>query len=311
VFHVEVREPPRGAPENFSWLCWGKRRFTRDQLKPAIADLGSITSTKFRHNFLRFNVTPADLDWFDDYEAVAINASLAAGVAHAGRCAGILLDTEQYQGKLFDYRQQHDAGRRTWSEYASQARKRGREVMLAFQESFPDLTVLLTFGHSLVWKQTDGGEKPLADCKDGLLVPFLDGMIEACHGNARLIDGYEMSYGYREPAAFIRAHDAVNRDAAALAADRRSYHRVVSAGFGLWLDYDWPKEGWNTADVEKNHFSPGRFAASLRAAIEQSDEYVWIYTEKPRWWSQQGGSIALPRDYVETLRRVRSALLAD
>lgn len=310
VFHVEVREA-QGPPENFSWLCWGRRQFTRDQLGPAIDDLRSINSTKFRHNFLRFNVAPGDLDWFDDHDAVMNNARLAAEVARAGNCAGILLDTEQYQGKLFDFDKQRDADRRGWSEYAAQAKRRGREVMLAFQQGFPDLTVLLTFGHSLVWKESDGGKKPMEDCKDALLGPFLDGMIEASKGKTRLVDGHEMSYGYRAPAAFIRAHDTIKRDAAALTSDRAAYYRLVSAGFGLWLDYDWPKNGWNTSEVERNHFSPDRFETSLRAAIEQSDEYVWIYTEKPRWWSARGRAIDLPPEYVEALRRVRRALLED
>ena len=161
--------------------------------------------------------------------------------------------------------------------------------MTAFQEGFPDLTVLLTFGHSLVWKQSDGGKKPLADCPDGLLVPFLDGMIEAATGKARLVDGHEMSYGYREPGLFVQAREAINVKAAGLAADPLKYQTVVSAGFGLWLDYDWPKYGWKTDKVESNYFSPERFESSLRAAVEQSDEYVWIYTEKPRWWSKSGG----------------------
>jgi hypothetical protein len=310
VFHLEVRGA-NGAPENFSWFCWGRRRFTDEQLKPALDDLGSIKATKFRHNFLRFNVAPADLDWFDDHGAVVNNARLAAGVARAGNCAGILLDTEQYQGKLFDFHKQRDAGRRTWSEYAAQARQRGREIMLAFQEGFPDLTVLLTFGHSLVWKQSDGGKRPMADCPDGLLVPFLDGMLEASEGKTRLVDGHELSYGYRDVIAFSRAYDAIKRDAAKLGSDRSAYYRLMSAGFGLWLDYDWPKKGWNTSEVEKNHFSPDRFETSLRAAIEQSDEYVWIYTEKPRWWSARRGTIDLPREYVEAVRRVRRAFMED
>ena len=81
---------------------------------------------------------------------------------------------------------------------------------------------------------------------------------------------------------------AIVRDAAALAADRAAYRRVVSAGFGLWLDYDWRKKGWDTREPEKNYFSPAGFETALRAALEQSDEYVWIYTETPRWWSAKG-----------------------
>jgi len=310
VFHINARGVDR-APENFTWLCWGRRRFAEAEFQPALADLESLAGSRFRYNFLRFNVTPADLDWFDDHAAVVSNARLAARLARAGGCPGILLDTEAYQGKLFEYRKQRDASRHPWAEYAAESRRRGREVMTAFQEGFPDLTVLVTFGHSLVWRQSDGGKKPLEDCGDGLLVPFLDGMLEASHGNARLVDGHEMSYGYRDAGAFAQAHEAIRLKAAGLAADRLKYQNVVSAGFGLWLDYDWQKKGWNTAELDKNYFSPDRLEASLRAAVEQSDEYVWIYSEKPRWWSEKGGAIDLPPAYVETVRRVRRALLGE
>ena len=63
-------------------------------------------------------MTPADIDWFDNHDAALDNARLAALVARTGGCSGILLDTEAYQGKLFDYHRQRDAKRRTWSEYA-------------------------------------------------------------------------------------------------------------------------------------------------------------------------------------------------
>lgn len=179
--------------------------------------------------------------------------------------------------------------------------------MAAFQEGFSGLTVLCTFGHSLVWRQSDAGKKPLADCRDGLLVPFLDGMIEAAKAPSRLIDGHEMSYGYVDADAFVRARQTITADAAGLSADRSRYGQFVSPGFGIWLDYDWQKKGWKPKDPESNHFSPERLESSLRAAIEQSGEYVWIYTEKPRWWSENG-PVDLPASYVETIRRVRRAL---
>ncbi|MGO9914991.1 MAG: hypothetical protein ACLQIB_09800 [Isosphaeraceae bacterium] len=310
VFHV-LTANPREAKENFTWLAWGRRRFTRTELQPAIDDLRSLTGSKFRHHFLRFNVTPADLDWFDDHAAILANARLAAEMSRAGGCAGILLDTEQYQGALFDLRRQRDRSRHSWQDYAAQARKRGREVMTAFQDGFPDLTVLVTFGYSLLWKESQAGRKPLADCADGLLVPFLDGLVEAARGKTKLVDGHELSYGYRDASAYRAAREVIDRHAATLAADRERYHRVVSAGFGLWLDYDWRNKGWHTDQLERNYFSPERLEASLRAAVEQSNEYVWIYTEKPRWWSEQGVAVDLPGAYVETVRRVRRALLDD
>jgi hypothetical protein len=312
VFHIDAR-PTQGGPASLTWRGWGRRAFTADEVQAARADLEAVaaSSTRFHHNFLRFNTTPADLDWFDDHAAVIANARLAAGLARAGRCQGILLDTEQYEGKLFDYHKQRDAQGRPWSEYADQARRRGREVMAAFQEACPDLTVFLTFGYSLPWKQSDRGKKPLAECTYGLLVPFLDGMTEAARGRARIVDGHELSYGYRDASAFIDARRAITRDAATLAADRTAYERVVSAAYGLWLDYDWRTKGWNTQDPAKNYFSPADFETALRAALEQSDEYVWIYTETPRWWSDKGEPVALPPAYADSIRRVRAALTGD
>ena len=215
----------------------------------------------------------------------------------------------QYQGKLFEYDRQRDARRHSWDDYAAKVRSRGREVMTAFQEGFPGLTVLATFGHSLVWRQTGGGKKPLAECADGLLVPFFDGLIEASQGKTQLVDGYEIVLRISRPGAFAQAHDTIKRKAAGLAADRVRYDRFLSAAFGLWLDYDWRNRGWRETDLEKNYFSPARLETSLRAAIEESDEFVWIYSEMPRWWSEKGGTASLPAPYVETIRRVRREIL--
>jgi hypothetical protein len=135
-------------------------------------------------------------------------------------------------------------------------------------------------------------------------------MIEGARAPSQLIDGHEMSYGYLDVDAFVRARQTITVDAAGLAADRAKYGQFISPGFGIWLDYDWQKKGWKPADPESNHFSPERLESSLRAAIEQSGEYVWIYTEKPRWWSERG-AVDLPAPYVETIRRVRHALAGE
>ena len=148
VFHV-VATTAQGGKENFTWLCWSRRAFTAVELEPALADLKATQFRRFTHNFLRFNTAPADLDWFDDHSTILNNARLAGRSAREGSCAGLLFDVEEYQGKLFTYAQQRDARSKPWNEYAAQARQRGREVMEAFQDGFPGLTVLLTFGHSL------------------------------------------------------------------------------------------------------------------------------------------------------------------
>ena len=72
------------------------------------------------------------------------------------------------------------------------------------------------------------------------------------------------------------------------------------------------RRGGTPGTSAKNYFSPDGFETSLRAALEQSDEYVWIYAETPRWWSEKpGGSVALPPAYADAVRRARRALVGD
>jgi hypothetical protein len=39
-----------------------------------------------------------------------------------------------------------------------------------------------------------------------------------------------------------------------------------------------------------------------------ADDYVWIHTETPRWWSADGGPVKLPLPYAEAVRRARASV---
>src|SRR5206468_4664268 len=105
---IDAKKPGAGKTR-FTWELWGSRAFTEEELQPALNDLKATKFKRLTDNFLRFNTTPAKLDWFDDYSAVLNNARLAAWVMREGKCKGILFDIEQYEGQLFDYRKQRDA----------------------------------------------------------------------------------------------------------------------------------------------------------------------------------------------------------
>jgi hypothetical protein len=310
VFHVMV-PGAQGQPEIFNWLCWGQRACTETELRPALEDLKATTFRRFTHNFLRFNTAPADIDWFDNFAAVRNNARLAARVAREGKCAGILFDDEEYQGKLFTFPKLRDAKTKSWDEYAAQVRKRGREVMEAMQEGYPDLTVLLTFGHSQTRRKSNASRKPITESSYGLLASFLDGMVDAVRGSTKLIDGYEPSYGYKEKQQFEEGYDVMRRKVLPIVADPAKYAKVVTSGFGVWMDKDWRERGWHVADLKQNYFTPEALEASVRAALQRCDEYVWVYSESPRWWSEPGGPVELPEPYAAALRRARQGLAAD
>src|SRR5438552_16252233 len=79
VFHILYTKPD-GTRGRFMNECWSRRAFTLAEVQPAIDELKGTKFTRFIDNFLRFNVCPADVDWFDDagFAAVISNARLAA-----------------------------------------------------------------------------------------------------------------------------------------------------------------------------------------------------------------------------------------
>jgi hypothetical protein len=306
VYHLVYARP--GTPGSFTWEAWGSRAFREDELAAGLADLEATRFQRFRWNLLRMNVTPGRLDWFDDYGPVLANAQLAASIARRGRSAGILLDTEQYAGHLFEYAAQRDTAQRPFVEYAMQARRRGAEVMRAFERGYPGLVVFLTCGATLPYIQWRDERLRPENGLYGLLIPFLDGMVEAASDSARIVDGMEASYSVRDPELLDTYFMVETSGVVPWFSDSTRYRKVVSRSFGIWLDHDWRTHGWDTRDVAKNYRPPAALRAVVHHALELADEFVWVYSEKPRWWTEDGGRQDLPEPYVQALRDARKGL---
>jgi hypothetical protein len=293
------------------WGVWGVKAYTDADLKPALDDLRATPFRRFTHNFLRVNTTPGKLDWFDDHSAVVNNVRQMARVAREGKCKGVLFDIEQYDGPLFDYGKQRDAKTKSWDEYAAQVRLRGREVMKAYQEGYPGVTIFLTFGYTLPREESGGDRAKLPKAHYGLLAPFLDGMLDAAEGSTRIVDGYELSYGYKDVKRFAKGYQAMETGALPyVGVDPKRYREFFSFGFGVWMDHDWRKHGWDVGDVSKNFYPPEAFENSVGTALQTADEYVWVYTEQPRWWTKAGKPEKLPEAYDQALRRAVDAARA-
>jgi hypothetical protein len=304
VFHVDYRTVA-GDSGNFAWKVWGRRRFEAADLAAAREHLLATRFGRFRDNFLRVNVTPGDLDWFEDHSAVLANLELAARLAKEAGCPGVMFDVEPYEGKLWDFGTQTRERSRSWDELSAQVRRRGAEVMRAFERGYPGLTVFMTIAFSMPLHETGVGGRTLAQSEYGLLAPFLDGMVSAASGQTRFVDGHELSYPYRDPAQFAAKADSMRHGVQRLAAEPDRYLQRLSVSFGIWLDNDWRALGWDTADPEQNYRTPASFGRVVQAALEHADHFVWIYSETPRWWSAEGGTKRLPAVYDSVLRAVR------
>jgi hypothetical protein len=296
VFHATS-----GKGDNLAWEVWGSRKFTPDDFKQAVEDLKATRFHRFTDRFLRVNVTPAKVDWFDDtaWATVASNFGVAAHVARAGGCKGFMFDTEQYEGvTVFDYRERKD--KKTFAEYQAKVRQRGREWAQAVNKEFPDITVLITFAYDIShWRAAKANDRSTAAY--GLLADFLDGVLDACARETVLVDAWEFAYPYKQRKEFEEAYETITRKNLGRTAVPEKYKARVKAGFGLWMDHK--KKGWDVADFSKNYFAPAEFEAAVRSALAVSDRYVWVYSERPKWWTNE----MLPKAYVDALSAARNA----
>jgi hypothetical protein len=298
VFHATS-----GNGENLAWEVWGGKKFTADHFKQAVDDLKATKFSRLTDRFLRVNVTPAKVDWFDDeaWASVVNNFGVAAQVAKEGRCKGFMFDTEQYEGvTVFDYRKQKDKDRKAFADYQAKVRQRGQQWAKTVNKHYPDITILLTFGYDVTYWRAEK-PKDRSTAAYGLLADFLDGVLDACTKETVLVDAYEFSYPYKDRKQFEQAYDSITKKALDWTGAPEKYKARVTAGFGIWMDHK--RKGWDVADFSKNYFSPAEFESVVRTALEMSDGYVWIYSERPKWWTNE----MLPKEYVEALAKARKA----
>jgi len=252
-------------------------------------------------------VTPGDVDWFADFDTILHNARLWAAAARETGMKGWLFDVEDYQGRVFDYKKMKFTGKKSFAEYAQQARLRGREFMKAVQEPFPDIVVFLALAHSYVNRAPQAINR-LSELEYGLLPAFLNGMIEAAGPKVRIIDGHEQSYGYLTAEDYYRGYHATRQKALALvpANVHARYNARMEVAMALYVNYLFASPG---AARGPTAFLTAKerlrlFEHNVYHALSVTDEYVWCYSERLCWW-EKGHAVPTPDGALDALREAR------
>jgi len=291
--HDPSTRPDRQAA--FTHLCFYSRPIKPENYTESINALKNTHFKRFTDNFLLFDVTPGHHDWFDDFSAVYFNARFLARTAKQTGIKGIVLDTETYDGEVFNYPRLPQHNQHTLAEYRKQVRLRGREFMRAINMEYPDIKILV----SLAYSMAHGDDGP-NNTKYGLLPDFLDGMNEAASPQTVLYDGWEYSYNYTTEKEFVDVRKIIRETTpnewSAVPEKVKEHWR---ASFGLWIDYGEDAK-WNQQDFSKNFFSPQQFSYSLHQALCHTDRYVWIYSHHANWWQGQ-----VPQPYLDALTNAR------
>lgn len=278
----------------FGNSLWGTQMVNIEDYSQSIEAIKSTQFGRFTENFLRINVMPGEIDWYDEsFDSVIKNAKLAAQIARSGGLRGILLDIEHYQGKPFYYLSQPKRQEHSFREYQQKVREQGRQFIQAMNEAYPDIRIILTFGYHIAYVE----KKSIEQANYGLLPSFLDGMLEGASPNTLIFDGWEFSYGYKTEEQFQESYETIHKNGLERTNVKEDFITHYRASFGLWIDVG---QVWNINDYTKNYFTPEQFEDSMRFALNYTDGYVWIYSQKAKWWDGK-----MPQPYIDALIKAR------
>ncbi len=273
------RQGETSTKNQLGWGVMGRRAFRIEEFREAIADLKAAQWRKFTHNFLPVALSASDsaggLNWFDEerWRIVVNNFGVLARIGAESGAKGLILDPEHYGYALFSFPDQRQQMDRPFREFVEAARRRGRQVMTAIAGPLPDAVLFSLFAYTLPLSELRRGAS-LQEVAYGLLPAFYDGLLDAMPAGARLVDGYEFSYGFKERWQFLDGYRRIHQAAILLSGTPDRYRQRVKAGFGLMLDYR----------ERENYFTPDELRQALNYALEISDEYVWLYSEGPRFF---------------------------
>ena len=267
-------------------------KWQREWFQPCVADLKACKFKRFTDNFLTLGANPGNVDWHDDagWASIADHWRIAAWAAKQGGMKGLLFDPEPYTPphSQFTWSAQPERDKHTFDQYAAKARERGRQVMRAVAEEFPDI-VLFCYFMNIAASTAAGHASPnrvLAPQGYGLLPAFVDGWLDAAPPTVTLVDGCEMAYLYNSVEQYLEAALLIKGACQELVSpeNRAKYRAQVQVGFGIYLDAYWnpPTSPWHIGGNGGSRV--GRLRTNVRTALRVADEYVWVYGEQFRWW---------------------------
>ena len=253
---------------------------------------------RFTDNFILFGANPGDVDWFDDkgWQNIVEHWRIAGWIAKQSGFKGILFDPEPYTGPYaqFRYDAQPQHQQHSFDDYYAKARQRGRKMMEAMVEEYPDITIFCYFMNSVNAAATGhtDARSTLAAMGYGLYPAMIDGWLDVAPATVTFVDGCESAYLYNSRQQFLEATVLIKGACQELVSpeNRAKYHSQVQVSFGVYLDAYWNPTGpWYIDGLGGPRVE--RLRANVKTALQTADQYVWVYGEKFRWWPTTNKSV--------------------
>lgn len=283
-----------------------------------------IESNKLTDNFMAMYAA-STMDWFsdDDWKLVTEHTRLVAKGARLTNCAGIMFDPEPYGFNPWIYKNQKHAKEKSLEEYTAKVRQRGREFMDAIQSEFPNAKILFFFYYQQAYHASSHPDKKIREATLAqlprndylLLLPFVNGMLEAAMKDIRLIDGNEHAYGNASAADFYKQYWIMHKGVQIYIPEelKQKFIEHNSAANSLYIDGLMGVGLGGVPALAREMTEEDRwkwFEQNLYYALKTTDEYVWFYGEKITWWTEKEVELNPKRPQMaEVVRAVKNKLM--
>ncbi len=262
--------------------------------------VSSIKWDKFTDNFLTI-YSVSSMDWYSDsdWEKVLSKVKYNAKAARAAGCMGIVFDPESYGSSPWHYAKQKHIDQYTFEQYSVKAYQRGQQFMNAMESEIPNLKLLMFLQYSWLHYNThnlDPAKRPAAIEKNiyGLMLPFLNGMLDQAGPKVQLIDGNEASYYYTKPEEYYSYYWAIRQGSQINVPHelKEKYERQVRAGNAVYLDHLYAMRFKPNVSAGMTPEERAKWVEqNVYYALKTSDEYVWLYSERMDWFNHTRSSV--------------------
>ncbi len=248
---------------NATWKMWAAEKMDYAGLDYMVDDLTKTPFKRLTDRFIRVNVTPGNVRWTDEeaWSGVLHNFGVAAKLAKATGCKGFMFDPEKYEEGPFSaaFVNANDAA--TQAAYRQLIRQRGRELISAIAQEFPDIVIIFT----IAYYSSETDVKTYTYLRD-----LLDGMFEATQAAVRLVDGWEHGYSYKTSKDYLWGYDTMRSSPARVSDIPGIATNKMEAGFGVWIDNTYSNKTWRTDNYSGNFFTPAEFETSIKSLSPQA-----------------------------------------
>ena len=252
---------------------------SRDKLFEKLQVLTEVNSRGARYgvdsNFLKVALGYGKLpDWMDDEKWANVVKTFGdiSELANRSGSRGIAIDTEAYSIPLLDTRDERYKGIRK-DLLRAKVYQRGRDIMRAIADAFPDIEVIVLPEGAFYWFNPDQGTSPGSF---ELWIDFWNGMASVNNKNGIVI-GAERTYSVLNSIHMGQIYAMGQKTMLEHVQNKAFWMNKCSIAIGMW------PLGKSYED-KAARYTPVQFREQFQAAVALSPRYVWIYGHGAAWW---------------------------